>query len=134
MLGFDPLSAFGRGLMGLFADKAAPFALVMALPLALIAIIAFFRGRAFCNWCPVGFSLGLFSALAPLGMKISPACVSSGICEQKCPARCMNSREKRLDAGRCVLCFSCAAACPSNSAYYGLRGLKTARLNRAVCS
>ena len=126
MLGLDPLSAFGRGLRGPFAGTAAPRALVMALPLALIGVIAFFRGRAFCDWCPVGFSLGLFSALAPLGMKVSAACVSCGICEQKCPARCMNSREKRLDAGRCVLCFSCAAACPSNSVNYGRRGLKTA--------
>jgi ferredoxin len=121
MAAFDPLSNFGRGL-GALLSPGNPVSLVLALPLVLILVLAFFRGRLWCRCCPVGLTLGLLSPAAPLGMRISPRCISCGICEKKCPAACIDSREKRIDGGRCVLCFSCAASCPRGGAGYGLRG------------
>jgi ferredoxin len=124
MLILDPISTFGRGmgaLCALWGGTATPFALTIAFPLVLILIIAFFRGRAFCDWCPVGQTLGLLASLAPFGMKIASRCVSCGICETKCPVHCINAREKRLDRERCVLCFSCAPACPAGAATFGIR-------------
>jgi ferredoxin len=125
MTAFDPISNFGRGmgaLRALVAGAPAPFGIALAIPPALILIAAFLRGRAFCDWCPVGVSLGALSSVAPFGMTISPRCISCGICEKKCPSGCLDSRRKRIDAARCVLCFSCAAACPGGSAVYGIRG------------
>jgi formate hydrogenlyase subunit 6/NADH:ubiquinone oxidoreductase subunit I len=122
MMLFDPISSFGRGMNEirvLGAGGAALFTIAIALPLAAILIAALFRGRAFCNWCPVGLTLGLFSSAAPFGMKLSSRCVSCGICEKKCPAGCVNAKEKRIDGGRCVLCLSCASACPAGCAGYG---------------
>jgi ferredoxin len=125
MVALDPISNFGRG-MGAFrafiGKTGVPFVFVLALPFALILAASFFRGRAFCGWCPVGVTLGLLSSAAPLGMKISSRCVSCGSCEKKCPAFCIDSRLKRIDSDRCVLCFSCASACPGGSVSYGVRG------------
>jgi ferredoxin len=118
----DPVSTFGRGMGAIRAfvsGNGAAFTLIIALPLALILALAFFRGRAFCDWCPVGLTLGLFSSAAAFGIKVSSGCASCGICEKKCPAGCIDSRKKQIDSGRCVLCFSCAASCPSGSAAYG---------------
>jgi ferredoxin len=126
MVALDPISNFGRGMgafRGLIGGNTASFALALALafPFVLILTLAFFRGRAFCGWCPVGLTLGLLSSAAPLGMKVSSRCVSCGICEKKCPASCIDSRLKRIDSGRCVLCFSCVSACPGGSVNYGVR-------------
>jgi formate hydrogenlyase subunit 6/NADH:ubiquinone oxidoreductase subunit I len=123
MAAFDPLSNFGRGLGALRAPGGGnPVPLVLALPFVLILVLAFFRGREWCAWCPAGLTLGLLSPAAPLGMRISPRCVSCGICGTKCPAACIDPRGKRIDSGRCVLCFSCAAVCPTGGVSYGPRG------------
>ncbi|MDR2159340.1 MAG: 4Fe-4S binding protein [Treponema sp.] len=125
MMALDPVSNFGRGMEALrtaAGGNTAPLVLVFALPFVLILAAAFFRGRVFCGWCPVGLTLGLPSSAAPFGIKISSRCVSCGICEKKCPAACMDSRLKRIDSERCVLCFSCVSACPGGSVSYGLRG------------
>ncbi|GHV82916.1 ferredoxin [Spirochaetia bacterium] len=126
MVIFDPISIFGRG-MGVLrtlisGSGAAVFTLILAVPLILILIAALLRGRAFCNWCPVGVTLGLFSSAAPLGVKVSPHCISCGLCEKKCPAGCIDSKAKRIDSERCVLCFSCTSVCPTGNAVYGVRG------------
>jgi ferredoxin len=127
MMAFDPVSNFGRGMVALrviVGENAVPpvLTLALALPFVLILGAAFFRGRAFCGWCPVGLTLGLPSSVAPFGIRISSRCVSCGICEKKCPAACVDSRLKRVDGGRCVLCFSCVSACPSGHVGYDLRG------------
>jgi ferredoxin len=125
MMALDPVSNFGRGMGALRAiggGNAVPPVLVPALPFLLILAAAFFRGRIFCIWCPVGLTFGLLSSAAPFGMNVSSRCVSCGICEKKCPASCIDSRLKRIDSDRCVLCFSCASVCPGGSVNYGLRG------------
>jgi polyferredoxin len=125
MMALDPVSNLGRGLGALHTlvdGNTPPFVFLIAVPFVLILALAFFRGRAFCGWCPVGLTLGLLSSAAPFGVKVSSRCRSCGICEKKCPAGCMDSGLKRIDSERCVLCFSCVSACPSGSVSYGLRG------------
>ncbi|GHV73829.1 ferredoxin [Spirochaetia bacterium] len=125
MMFFDPISIFGRGIValrGLLFGGTAAFSLILAIPMVLILLIALFRGRAFCSWCPVGVTLGLFSSAAPLGMKVSPHCVSCGLCEKKCPTGCIDSRKKTIERDRCVLCFSCVDVCPTGIAAYGPQG------------
>jgi ferredoxin len=118
----DPISSFGRGMGSILAAIGGSFdwlAAYLAIPFFLILAMSFLRGRRFCDWCPVGLTLGFFSGVAPFGMRISDGCVSCGICEKKCPANCINAKEKKIEPGRCVLCFSCEAACPGGFAYYG---------------
>ncbi|GHT70540.1 ferredoxin [Spirochaetia bacterium] len=125
MVIFDPISTFGRGmsaLRSLLSGSATADSLIFAVPLILIVIAALLRGRAFCAWCPVGVTLGLFSSAAPLGVKVSATCVSCGLCEKKCPAGCIDASAKRIDSERCVLCFSCTAVCPTGSVEYSARG------------
>ena len=122
MAALDPISTFGRGMAAVRVFPAlSAAAAVSALSLLLILAAALFRGRTFCGWCPVGLVLGLCSRAAPFGMNIRSGCVSCGLCEKKCPVACLDSRAKRIETERCVLCFSCAAACPAGQAGYGLR-------------
>jgi ferredoxin len=112
----DPVSNFGRGMAALRAPSAAAF--LAALPVLLILVPAFLRGRVFCDWCPAGLVMSLFSWAAPLGIRISSRCVSCGICEKKCPVSCIDPRSKSVDRERCILCFSCVSACPSGGVVY----------------
>jgi ferredoxin len=118
----DPISNFGRGMTAIRAVLGGGAVLPvmgLALPFFLIIALSFLRGRRFCDWCPVGLTLGLLSSVAPFGMRISDKCVSCGLCEKKCPANCISSREKKIEHDRCVLCFSCEAVCPGGFASYG---------------
>jgi ferredoxin len=122
----DPISNFGRGMTAISAlagGRARAFTLILAVPFVVILIVSFFRGRRFCDWCPAGVALGALSSIAPFGMKIREGCVSCGLCEKKCPTGCVDSRRKKIDRGRCVLCFSCAVVCPGDFARFGVCGL-----------
>jgi polyferredoxin len=122
MIALDPLSTFGRGMNA--AGSFSLAALLLALPLILVIAAALFGGRAFCAWCPVGIALGVLSSFAPFKMRFQAGCTSCGACQKKCPARCIDSRQKRIDYGRCVVCFSCAASCAFLR--YGAKGLARA--------
>jgi ferredoxin len=122
LITMDPISNFGRGLGTIrMAWQGAGLRRIIefALPFFAITALAFFRGRRFCDWCPVGLTLGLFSGVAPFGMRISEGCFSCGLCEKKCPVNCLNTREKKIARDRCVLCFSCQTACKSGFVSYG---------------
>jgi ferredoxin len=121
---FDPLSNFGRAMMALRSitlGSAAGFGFVLATLFVLILVTAFFRGRTFCSWCPVGVALGAVSRFSVFAPRIKPDCVSCGICEKKCPASCIDAGQKYIETERCVLCFSCTAGCPQTQVEYGLR-------------
>ena len=120
----DPIANFGPGIALFRAIRYGESPVFwIALPFFVMLLAAFFfRGRFFCGFCPVGITLGLFSSAAPFGISLSDGCVSCGLCEKKCPTRCIDSKNKRVDASRCVLCVSCVPACPGGYAAYGRRG------------
>lgn len=88
---------------------------VPAVFLAAIAVLAFFRGRLFCNSvCPVGALLGLVSRIAIFRIVINHStCKDCGLCEKVCKANCIDSAAKTVDFDACVSCFNCLEACPT---------------------
>lgn len=81
--------------------------------LALVAGLAWWRGRLFCNTvCPVGTALGLISRHAAWRLRIrAEACVKCGDCLRACKAQCIDLRTGEIDGSRCVACFNCISAC-----------------------
>jgi ferredoxin len=126
----DPISNFGSGLSAIRTISSGTNDLQgieFALPFFFILALAFLRGRRFCDWCPVGLTLALASSAAPFAMRISEGCVSCGLCEKKCPANCINAREKKIVQSRCVLCFSCQTVCRGGFVSFGAAGLSGRR-------
>ncbi|MDR2353458.1 MAG: 4Fe-4S dicluster domain-containing protein [Deltaproteobacteria bacterium] len=86
------------------------------LILGLVLLLAYLRGRAFCNsLCPTGFVLRLFAKFSLYRINISKSCLNCKVCEKKCAASLINVREKVVDFDRCVVCFTCLDACPNGS-------------------
>lgn len=88
--------------------------------LLLVSIIAWFKGRLWCNTvCPVGTILGFAAKRAVFRPTIDfDKCIRCKKCERICKSSCINIRHHRLDGGRCVDCFDCIAECPVNAIYF----------------
>jgi ferredoxin len=94
-----------------------------------IGLLAFFRGRWYCNAiCPVGTILGHLSRVSLLKVRIDESgCTSCGLCARVCKAECIDFKEKRVDFERCVACYNCFGACSNNGFSYstGIRKERT---------
>ena len=112
-----------------------PFGLAIssAVLFCIIAGFSVAAGRSYCNTvCPVGTLLGTISRFFPSGFRIDPKkCNSCGLCERVCPAGCIDSSEKSLDASRCVGGFNCVSACGKNAAKYSVLRMDFARKKTA---
>jgi len=99
-----------------------PFVLSVLI-LVVIALLAAYKGRIFCNTiCPVGAFLGLLSKFSLFKIRIDPSrCKSCGMCEKECKALCINVKEGTVDNSRCVDCFNCSNVC-----HFGAIGMKGA--------
>ncbi|MDR3255067.1 MAG: 4Fe-4S binding protein [Synergistaceae bacterium] len=130
MMFADPISNFGRGMGAIYSllwnERTSAFTVAIAAPCAAILLVSAVAGRRFCDWCPVGMTLGVLSSVAPFGMRIRDGCVSCGLCERKCPMGCADAGGKRIEKERCVLCFSCAAACQGGFISWGYAGVSAA--------
>jgi len=150
---FDPYSTFGRivsdlfrplltrgnnllsgilknfDIYGLYHVDLQPLHIgVLAIPLAfLIAVVwmSLTSGRLYCNTvCPVGTFLGLVSKLSLFQIRLNPnSCTKCGICEKRCKANCIDTKNMRVDFDRCVGCFNCLQSCPFSAAEYSLNPL-----------
>lgn len=108
----DPYTLFCSGLSGTI------FGITTAI---LIAILTGFRGRWFCtNICPVGTILGLISRHAYNKIYIkADSCVACGLCAQKCPAGCIDFKNKTVNNETCIKCFKCLNLCHNQGLAYG---------------
>lgn len=85
-----------------------------------VLLAAAMKGRIFCNTlCPAGALLAPLAHRSLLRVRLAPGiCTSCGLCERVCPPRCIDSANKRIYAGSCVLCFNCLPACPQGALRY----------------
>ena len=97
-----------------------------------LALIAFFRGRLYCNTiCPVGSLLSLISRYSLMAPVIDNSkCTKCKKCEHNCKAECINIGKKgeqaTIDYSRCVDCMDCLEQCRFAALKYQWRGLKRA--------
>jgi ferredoxin len=86
----------------------------------LIGLMAWFRGRLFCNTvCPVGTSLGLLSKISLFRISIKESsCNQCGACEKSCKSQCIDSHAMTVDQSRCVSCYNCLTVCKKSSMKY----------------
>ncbi|GHT75469.1 ferredoxin [Bacteroidia bacterium] len=96
--------------------------IVALVALLLVGLLALLRGRLFCNSiCPVGSFLGLLSRFSLFRITIdSVACTKCGVCARSCKAECIDSKNEKIDASRCVACFNCLDRCSGKALAYKL--------------
>lgn len=126
----DPYSAYARiiatlrSLVALPAGRAAGVAVLSAVvaasSLAVVAAVAWRRGRTLCNTlCPVGGALGLLSRVALYHTEVNrPLCTGCLHCVDACKGLCINPADMSVDPSRCVVCFDCMDACPTGAITY----------------
>ena len=67
---------------------------------------------------------GLFRKflMSPKPFHATDACVSCGLCEQRCPVHNINLVEGKPQWGAdCTMCLACYHACPQHAIHYGNR-------------
>ena len=86
---------------------------VAAAGLVGVALMAWWRGRLFCNaLCPVGAVLSLAAHRPLVRIRIdSEKCVKCGLCAASCKCGAIDVSRKRIVDSACVRCFDCARAC-----------------------
>jgi polyferredoxin len=123
----SPLARMGNNVLAEWAARssssafhavecAAPAMAVVVASMgvaALVASLAVWRGRAWCNtMCPVGTVLAGAARLALVKPVIDgTSCVKCGMCARVCRGRCIDVEKGRIDLTRCVACFDCGAVC-----------------------
>lgn len=122
-----PLARHGNNALAQWAERHASYAfhvvevvapatsvvVLAASFLAVIAALALWRGRVWCNAaCPVGAALGYWARGSLLKPRIDAAkCVKCGACARACRTRSIDVAQGRIDTSTCVACFDCGAAC-----------------------
>lgn len=96
---------------------------IALITLLVVGFLAWKYGRTWCNTvCPVGTVLGFLSRFSLFKVKISlDKCNGCGLCETKCKASCIQSKEHYIDYSRCVGCFDCLGACKQMALVYSPR-------------
>lgn len=145
---FEPFSAFGRiiadlvrqgldaainGISAVFQSfgfylfprvnrlpVGAALTIAVFLFLAGLFVLTLFSGRKYCNTlCPTGAVLRFFSNFSFFRIRINAGkCVFCGLCEAACRAGCVDARNKTVDPARCVLCFDCLTVCDYSAIRY----------------
>lgn len=123
-----PYSLYGRMVSQLFHPVAAwatapVMFVVVAVSALLIAFLAFFYGRMWCNTvCPVGSLLSLISRYSIFVPAIDVnKCNGCTKCARNCKAMCINPEEHAIDYSRCVVCMDCIDNCNQGAISFGRR-------------
>jgi len=131
---FRPLWQWGNNLLAYFAERAGSYAfyetdvwlkslptfIIAAATFAVLAVLAGRNGRTYCNTiCPVGTVLGFLSRYSLFRITIDPEkCNKCSLCARNCKAACIDIKEHKIDASRCVACMDCIDKCSHGAISY----------------
>ncbi len=103
--------------------KSISSLVVAALTFIIIGILAWKKGRVWCNTvCPVGTILGTISRFSLFAPVIdTEKCRNCGLCGKQCKASCINTKEHKIDYSRCVACMDCMDVCNEGAVHYAYR-------------
>ena len=106
----------------IMAPQVMGATLIAAVVFAAIVVMAFLRGRLFCNTlCPIGTLLGLLSRRSIFHIDINTdRCTQCRRCVDSCKAQCIDIQDHVVDMSRCVVCFDCLPQCPDDAITYTL--------------
>lgn len=101
--------------------RSMPTLIVAAVSFVIIAALAVYGGRTYCNTlCPVGTVLGFLSRYSWLKVVIdTDACKNCGKCAKNCKSSCIDFKNHTVDYSRCVACGNCLGNCSFNAISYG---------------
>lgn len=117
-----PLTGSGFGMDGL--------SVVVAI---FVIVGGFFKDRLWCNYCPMGYLVGIFHKFSFIKLKKDcTACTECGICYEACPMDIKSiytEREKEdITKNDCIFCMKCIDQCPEDKA------IKTTFLGKDIYS
>lgn len=100
--------------------KSMPVLIVAVSTLVILAVLAWFGGRTYCNTiCPVGTVLGFISRFSLLKPVINTdKCIDCGLCAKNCKASCIDAKNHKIDYSRCVACMDCIGKCKKGAISY----------------
>jgi polyferredoxin len=84
-------------------------------------VASFFKRRFWCNICPFGYFLGLFSKISLFRIrKDTQACTECGACYEACPMGIKNiyseRKKENVTTHDCIMCGACIESCPETNA------------------
>lgn len=90
---------------------------IAAAQILLVASLAWWRGRIYCNSvCPVGTALGAISPHSLFKVTIDlDKCVSCGLCGRFCKSQCIDTKNHKIDYSRCIVCMDCMDHCSTHA-------------------
>lgn len=93
--------------------RGASATAVAVVGLVGVGLLAWWRGRLFCNsLCPVGAALALVSRRPLVRLAIDASrCVKCGLCAKACKCGAVDVEGRKIDDASCVRCLDCLAAC-----------------------
>ena len=107
--------------------------IVALLTFAIIGVLAWKKGRLYCNTiCPVGTLFGFFNKFSLFKIRIdSGKCASCGICEKQCKASCIDSKTRTVDYNQCLNCFSCLNNCNKKAISFAMGKKKQVEVDKS---
>lgn len=131
---FQPLWQWSNNLLAYFAERAGSYAfyetdvwlkswstfIIAVATFVVLAVLAGRNGRTYCNTiCPVGTVLGFLSRYSFFRIMIEPdKCNECSLCARNCKAACIDIKEHKVDASRCVTCMNCIDKCSHGAISY----------------
>lgn len=131
---FQPLWQWSNNLLAYFAERAGSYAfyetdvwlkswstfIIAVATFVVLAVVAGRNGRTYCNTiCPVGTVLGFLSRYSFFRIMIEPdKCNECSLCARNCKAACIDIKEHKVDASRCVTCMNCIDKCSHGAISY----------------
>ncbi|MCM1483117.1 MAG: 4Fe-4S binding protein [Muribaculaceae bacterium] len=98
----------------------AALMIVAGVTLAVVACMAWFGGRIYCNSiCPVGTVLGYLGRYSWLKPVIDvDKCNGCKKCARNCKSSCIDAVNHKIDYTRCVACMDCIGECSTGAIRY----------------